>query len=339
MEAKRPVVQFVPVGINACSYYRLQQQMFYAMVDSRAGYTALHADPNSIVYVGQNILYLQRVLTKELFEPLIEFKKKTGVKVIVDYDDLIWATALPKYNGCLRPERAEKYRKDMEEYLPELADIVTCSTEYLKEALGCFHDDVRVFPNCLAAKEWSFGIRPLPSSSKFFYAGSPTHYSNEKKLYGDWTIPWVNFVKLAGIKVMGSQPPWFLEGYGERCPFVYPNGYARALLRNTEDCGFVLATLEDNAFNRAKSDLKYLEASAIGRVALVSEFPGSPYTHAHPLQKVPQNAGIKEIEAIVQKAADNYGEILKYQYEYLSGRWLDNWIPKYTEMFQELVNG
>ena len=336
---KIPTVQFVPVGINACSFYRLNQQMFYAMVDPHASYSATHATTGSIVYIGQDIVYLQRVLTKEVFEPLIDFKKKTGVKVIIDYDDAMWLEKLPAYNGCLKPERAEKYRKDMAEFLPELADVVTCSTEFLKKELGKFHNDVRVFPNCLAAKEWSFGIRPVPESGKIFYAGSPTHYSNYRKLYGDWTLPWVNYVKKAGIKVMGAQPPWFLEGYGDRTPFVWANGYARAMLRNTEDCGFVLATLEPNDFNRAKSDLKYLEAAAVGRVALVTDFPGSPYADAHQLQKVPYNAGIKEIEAIVAKAKENYREILMYQYRYLSGRWLDNWIPKYSEMFLEVANG
>jgi hypothetical protein len=49
---------------------------------------------------------------------------------------------------------------------------------------------------------------------------------------------------------------------------------------------FYLAPLVDNHFNRAKSNLKLLESSAVGAVLLGSSFLWSPYEEAYPLAKV-----------------------------------------------------
>jgi hypothetical protein len=90
--------------------------------------------------------------------------------------------------------------------------------------------------------------------------------------------------------------------------------------------------LADNFFNKCKSDLKYLEAAAVGRVCLVSDFNNSPYANAHPYQKIPVNATYKEIEFIVQRANEHYNEILRHQWQYLNDRWLDNHIDQYIKI-------
>lgn len=330
------IVQFVIPDQSACAYYRLQQVMFNFMCNYRSRIAATHAYPQTLVSCGQHIVYLQRVLTSQWFEALQEWKAKTGVKVIIDYDDIMWEDGLPLYNRAILHDRVADRHEAISKYLGSVADVVTCSTEFLAENLRKYHKDVRVFPNCLSYSVWGFQPRPLSKAQKMLYAGSPTHYDNFSKQYGDWELGLVNFVKKYGVKFMGSQPPWFFENI-ECVPWATANTYSKELFRNTADCDFVVAPLAPNDFNKAKSDLKYLEAAAVGRVALVSDFEGSPYKDAHPLQKIPYKAGVKDMERIVKNCHEHYTEILKYQYEYLQKRWLDDLMPKYEELFEEVA--
>jgi hypothetical protein len=330
------IVQFVVPDQSACAYYRLQQVMFQLMCNYRSRIAATHAFPQTLVSNGQSVVYLQRVLTAQWFEALQEWKAKTNVKVIIDYDDIMWEDGLPQYNRAIYHERVADRHAAMSKYLHEVADVVTCSTEFLAQNLRKYHHDVRVFPNCLSYSVWGFQGRPLSKTHKMLYAGSPTHYDNFSKQYGDLEIGLVNFVKQYGVKFMGSQPPWFFEDI-ERVPWATANTYSKELFRNTADCDFVISPLAPNDFNRAKSDLKYLEAAAVGRVCLVSDFDGSPYANAHPLQKIPYKVGIKDMERIVKNCHEHYTEILKYQYEYLQKRWLDDLMPKYEALFEEVA--
>jgi hypothetical protein len=55
------------------------------------------------------------------------------------------------------------------------------------------------------------------------------------------------------------------------------------------------------------------------------------------LQKIPYKAGVRDMERIVKNCHEHYVEILKYQYEYLQKRWLDDLMPKYEELFEEVA--
>lgn len=329
-------VQFVVPAFDACAYYRMQQIMFASMTNPRLNFTGTHARLGSLYYIGQDVLYTQRVMTEPLFRALREFKEKTGVKIVIDYDDLMWESdEMPEYNRALDRSIAPACKKAMSEWLPEVADAVTCSTGYLAMRLSeVFRGgDVRVIPNCLDER-WLFDFAGW-DDGKILYAGSNTHYSNDKKLYGDWDIPLVNYVKQKGVKVMGSAP-WFLEGAETHpgCPmYMYPV----MLHELSRDCGFVVAPLTANNFNRSKSDLKYLETAAVGKIALVSGFDGSPYRGAHPLQKIRENASIGEIAKTVENCKEHYEEILEFQYNYLSSRWLSANMYRYEELFESIM--
>jgi len=74
-----------------------------------------------------------------------------------------------------------------------------------------------------------------------------------------------------------------------------------------------------------------LECCAVGRVALVSTFPDSPYNLSHPLQRIPNNCSESTIKDIVKNANKHYDEILKYQYSIINNRWLK--IDSYEPLF------
>lgn len=335
MEERKPRINIIPGDTGACGYYRLTQaanllQMF--------GQDVTLSPEHTFRAIGQDIIYTQRLCSEGALKPMLEFKEKTGIKIYVDFDDMIWnykGEGLPEYNWCRKKVDTDKNTVAMAMYLDKVADKISVSTEYLKETLKQFVDEskITVLPNMLSARDWLFQeATTVPKEDIFYFAGSDTHYNNELKLPGDFSQGMIRYLSNKKIITIASTP-YFMNPI-KQYPGATLNVYPKHFCSQARLAKFVLVPLADNIFNKAKSDLKYLECAAVGRVALVNDFPGSPYEHAHPLQKIPVGATYKTIEFIVKEAQKHYGEILKYQYEYLNKRWLDNNIQSYVNFLK-----
>lgn len=78
--------------------------MFNSMVNRGLSFTGTHAITTAHFYVGQQVTYLQRVLTATYFKSLLAFKEQSKSRIVIDYDDLLWRKdAMPRYNHALRP--------------------------------------------------------------------------------------------------------------------------------------------------------------------------------------------------------------------------------------------
>lgn len=331
-EIKKNVINIVPMDNAGCGWYRLMQVgTMLQLYRHDVTVSAAAKFRNN----GQNIIYTQRVLSEDLMTKLLDFKKQTGVKFIIDYDDLIWihkGEGLPDYNLCRERLDCEANTEAMKKYLNELADHITVSTEELKQAMLQFvpEEKVTVFPNCLSYKDWYFPLTPAPKEDIFYYAGSYTHYDNVNKKPGDFDKNLIQYLSNKKV-IVKSTVPYFIK------PYKNTNGsllttYPIDFFKETRECKYILAPLADNVFNKCKSDLKYIESCAVGRVCLVSDFPGSPFEHAHPYQKIPVGSTPTAIKYIVERAGDHYDEILKHQYQFLNSRWLDNRINNYKNL-------
>lgn len=314
----------VPADTGACGHYRLLQQAEMLMT---AGKHVTICSPGRFHGVRQNTTWTQRICTEKMLNSVWKFKESTGSKIVIDYDDLIWkwrGETIPDYNWTKNRIDLDGNSKAMRELLKYVADDVTVSTETLKKTLSdCYPaDHIHVIPNMLNYREWGFKPRAYPQERTFYFAGSETHFCNEKKMTGDFSENLARY--LQNQKVITKHiVPWFLnpiKSY-KACPL---NRYAREFYEETKDAKFIIAPLADNLFNRCKSHLKYLESCAVGRVCLVSSFDGGPYEGAHEYQKIPVDATQNTIEFIVERAEKNYVEILKHQYWYLNHFWLDN---------------
>ena len=331
-------IMFVPGDIGGCGYYRNFQIMNNSILTNNKNIRPMFYGISKLQNEGQDITFTQRVVSEEGFERMKEYKKQFGKehKLIIDYDDLVWYNGkLHNYNVFLNKYDMKKNYESMKKNLSTVADLVTVSCEELKKNISEFYDEnkIVVIPNMLSMNDWLFDRTTyIPNDDIFFYAGSISHYNNEKKQYGDFSIPFANYIAKQKTLFMGDTPPWFMTPL-QSYKWVDLSKYAKALYQNTRYAKFTIAPLTENYFNKCKSDLKYLESCAIGRVCLVFDFPGSPYTNAHKLQKIPVNASIKDIEQIVKQCKENYAEILDYQYEYLNKRWLDFNMYQYDAVF------
>ena len=223
----------------------------------------------------------------------------------------------------------------MKKYANDVIDKASVTTEPLKDALSQFIDPrkITVLPNRLSIKEWLFDHpTTIPEEDIFFFAGSNTHYDNANKKPGDFSSGLIKYLNNKKIITMGVVP-YFMKpaAHFQGCGL---NTYAQNFHNIARKAKFVIAPLADNVFNTCKSNLKYLECCAVGRVCLVSDFPNSPYADAHPLQKIPVNATYLTIEHIVEEAKKHYGEILEYQYKYLQNYWLDNHLQEYVDFLK-----
>lgn len=310
---------FVPMDPFACGFYRIRNA-FNALYCHKD--IAATLNPIATFGGGADYIYTQRMASEGAFQ-VMEQLVNAGIKVIVDYDDDIWHP-LPAYNKCTVHWK-ENY-EGMKKYLDKIAYKVTCSTEFLKKQLTEFvpEDKIAVIPNCLDARYWVRKFEPLGKG--FLYAGSPTHYC--KGDYGDFPKGLVDYLKDKMVRIQGVKPDFI--NASEIIPWTRIDYYHNSFLEAAHKSAFILAPLKDNDFNKSKSDLKYIESCAAGRVCLVSDV--ETYSLAHPYQKIPLEVTPTTMKFIVERASKNYQEILNYQYSILNTRWLR--ADPYLELFK-----
>lgn len=305
-------INFIPADLGGCGYYRIiyPAQMLYNH------YKVTISTPATFNYYEQDYIYTQRICHSDTFKALLQMKDK-GVKFIIDYDDCIWKE-VPSYNRC-NVHWKDNYN-GMKEYLALLADKVTCTNEFIKESLTEFiePDKIIVIPNSLDYSRWRIDYYEPNDKLNFLYAGSNTHWNVNDT--GDFHKGLINYLKDKEVNIMGTNPT-FLNVHSNT-PWVDVNSYPIIFASRALQNRFVLAPLQDNYFNKCKSDLKYLECCAVGRVALVSTFTDSPYNLSHPLQRIPNNCSESTMKDIVKNAIKHYDEIIKHQYSIINNRWL-----------------
>lgn len=335
MSTLNPEILAVPGDTFACGVYRIINP---SILLQQTNVNLTLAPAGKFKVNNYDVIFTQRITSEGSLKAMKNLKDRTGVKMIVDFDDLTWnheGQGLPEYNYCRTKVDCEANRIAMETYANDVIDVATCTTEALKEALSKFIDPkrIKIMPNRLPVNEWLFDTATtMPADDIFFYAGSATHYDNINKLPGDFSNGWIKYLQNKKVVTMG-EPPYFLKPVA-KAPVCLMQVYARNFHNYARNCKFIIAPLAENFFNKCKSNLKYLESCAVGRVCLVTDFPGSPYSDAHEYQKVPVNATAQTIEFIVERAKKHYGEILKYQYDYVKNYWLNNHINEYKDVLK-----
>lgn len=281
-------------------------------------------------------------------------RNKYGYKIFADYDDLLFSLdgtqAIPEYNP--KPIDTVEAGKYLAKMLPKL-DGVTVSTAFLKYAIaGVFgYDRVTILPN--AVPRYCFGyarkrtaMRDVP---RVLYAGSMGHFKDGS--VGDFAGPWVPWlteaVKNREIELHVFDNVKFLGDVAEKVKVhggVSSAEFPATIAAIEPD--IYLAPLRPNNFNRAKSNLKLLEATAIGAVLLCSDFEGGPYDEAHPLSKVETWVTPDVLRDQVQMLKDNYGKVMAYQRWLMDekGYWMesDHYLERFLRVYfgeNLLVNG
>jgi hypothetical protein len=307
-------------------------------------------------------IFFQRQMTPDHLTVIKQYKEnqpKFKYKMIWEMDDHIHGfnenqggttdEGVPSYNFGSKGITKEIKTASVE--IMKLMDLVTVSTPFLKnyyeKELG-IKTKIQVIPNCVPQYFWGHerksDITEVIKKPKVIYTGSPTHYHNGEKRLGDWDNAWKDWVIKSvnndeiDFTVFGGLP-WFMDEIKDKIKVHgWVNSYQYPNLVKSEKADFGIMPLVRNQFNSAKSDLKFLEHSADGVLAIGSTFTdGSSSPYDHNFLTMPEDCTVEDIDSMIKKYSEpkNFNRIRRLQYEKMEneGRYLES-----RQYIERLVN-
>jgi len=247
-------------------------------------------------YQNFTMVSFQRATTDKHLGLIQHFKtnirKITKTPLTLEIDDLLWG--IPVWNYA--SEYYTKYKDSVQQIMREV-DGITVSTEFLKKEYSAFNEKIVVIPNHLPKCLWGEPIPQhtldKPGKVRIVWAGSDNHHANTNLTAkgikgGDFGPELMDFIRKTckdyDWHILGGCPAELsdlknngITYHGWRSIFEYPL-FARSLAPD-----IVIAPLLDCDFNRAKSNLKMLEAVALGAAGVYSDV--EPYKGAMMLAK------------------------------------------------------
>ncbi len=314
------------------------------------------------ILIRTRTVYFQRQMAPEHLKMIMWYKDRQPTfkfKMVWEMDDHIWwedkakkVNGVPPYNfgatGITEEVKAASIK------IMNCMDTLIVSTQfladYIRNELGV-KVPIKIVPNHVAKYFWKDGnkrtITERIAKPKVIYTGSPTHYSNERKMYGDWeNSAWREFV-IKNVKedkisfTCFGGLPWFLEEIKDKIKIIgWLNSFQYHLGVLGEKADFGLMPLVPNNFNRGKSNLKYLEYCAGGILGIGTSFKdGSPSPYDCMDVKLMNDCSLKQIEETFDYFRDpqHYNEVIANQYKFLDdkGHWLES--KKFIDNFISIL--
>jgi glycosyltransferase involved in cell wall biosynthesis len=260
-------------------------------------------------FEGAHVVLFPRIAANDKMLAIITQLKKDGKLVVADYDDDIFKVnplsphyqhyGLVEYQHVIKDEQGQKQqlnvwkdgvgnfsikrnreRLDAVKKALGMADLLTTTTDILADVLRQYNPNVAVLPNCVDLSRWR--AIPLKPHDEFriFWAGGSSHFE-DLQIVGPVLQVIMQRYQRVKLILMGVKFEGILKGLPmDRVEFhpwednlSYP--YKCAMLA----ADLCLIPLVDNAFNRCKSAIKWIEQSALGVPSVVSYV--SPYAEIY----------------------------------------------------------
>jgi hypothetical protein len=278
------VIQF-GADLSGCGLYRLgwvshllNYQGYMMVTDT----TVMVLDPRW--YVNVKAVRLQRQATSaqlEFVKFLKEVQKQIGFKIIYEVDDVVFREDIPDYNKFKTAFTSDEIRNNVTQII-NMCDEVSVTCDYMRdlyrERTG--KKEISVIPN-FPARFWIGNyfdpnrINALYDKNKkkprILYAGSGAHFDVENRvgqkddfehvvkaiIDSRHKYQWV-FIGAFPLALRPYIENGQIEFHQWQRLYDYP--------KKIHELGvqMLVAPLQDNSFNRSKSDLKYIEACAYG---------------------------------------------------------------------------
>jgi glycosyltransferase involved in cell wall biosynthesis len=294
---------------------------------------------------------IQRQATKQQLEFvkfLKEVSKQNGMRLIYEIDDICFKEDIPDYNKY-KPAFENPEIRDSAQQIMSLCDeiTVTCKfmRDYYREKTG--NKNVTIIPNFMP-KFWIGNYFDLTKNMnnldkykkkpRILYAGSGAHFDVENRIKQKDDFFHVNEIIRKTVDkyqwvFMGAFPLSLLDLIiAVKIEFRHLKRlfeYGQAI--SDLNVNMLVAPLQDNVFNKSKSDLKYIEASAFGLPIACQDL--CTYENA-PIKFKTGDEMIDRIDETL-KDASKYKAICKKGRQYAETRWLetDSNIDCYMEMY------
>ncbi|MDR6354613.1 hypothetical protein Q3H58_001284 [Pseudomonas psychrotolerans] len=298
-----------------CGHYRVRQPLA-ALRDAGLVEGLIcpqHPRPLELERFGVDALILQRQISDAQRDSLRQLSKLSRTFKVFELDDY-----LP--NLPVKSVHRSSVPKDILKALRQavgICDRLVVSTPALDDALVGMNADIRVVPNFLPTRWWGAreGQRRQGLKPRVGWAGGSSH-TGDLELVADVVqaladeVEWVFF---------GMCPERLRPYVHEFHPGVFIDDYPAKLASLNLD--LAIAPLEDNLFNRCKTNLRLLEYGACGFPVICSDL--EPYQGDLPVIRV-RNKFKDWCDAIRGQLADldataRQGDLLRQQ---VLGQWM-----------------
>ena len=281
----------IPRAINyyadqgGCGYWRMGWSEYLLNIKTKAsiaGLTAMVLSEN--FYQNIKAIRIQRQATqnqKVFVQALKSITDKYKFKLIYEVDDIVFKDDIPDFNRCKDAFNDAEVVKNILDII-SLTDELTVTCDYMKEyyASKTGHKKINVLPN-YAPRFWldrfyhpkrlTENFDKNKKRPRILYSGSGVHAdivnkTNQKddfehvvqqiiKARKDFKFVWKGCFPL-------SCKPFVDNGEMEFLPWSDLQSYPQGLY--DANCNVSFASLQDNIFNRSKSNIKMIEAGALG---------------------------------------------------------------------------
>lgn len=280
-------VYFIGNGLEGCYYVRcllpLRVNGWFGDRISLTG-EALTLEQSARISIQSDIIVFHRPDDEQKLKAALMLKK-LGKKIVYDNDDTY------KINDEMKIGESLARRSEILDEFIKIADLVTCSTEFLAKEYRELNKNVVVLPNCIDPKDWETPKRNETDKIRIGLVGSVASNGEAEHI-------------LPALKELGKNPKVQLILFGlpaekhntkeivklyksdfntweglniEWQPIVPMRYYIKTL--NNLRLDIMVIPRKDNYFNHCKSNIKFLEASMLEIPVIAQGFKDglSPY--------------------------------------------------------------
>jgi hypothetical protein len=311
------------------SYRGLVSSMFIGDLNILSQVKAIHfqrqIEPNQVNYMRE----------------IRNLKDKGIVKATLFYDLDDNLFDIPEYNYAhdviVKPGHHERFKKALKDAM-DIVDVFTVSTTYLKGALHNLHPhhkcEFKVVPNLIPKFLYEKEAPKIENDKpKIVWAGSRTHFKDETNMLGDLE-PIAELILNTKDEFdwafIGGCPEQFRKLGAKFNKWFNIYNYPKGLRATNADFG--VAPLQDNEFNRCKSNIKLLEYSASQMVTLASKV--GPYKKESSLFISEDWKENRDMIIDVFSNKEKRDGILKRQNKMMEKYWLEDNIKIYEKLFK-----
>lgn len=261
-------------------------------------------------------------------------KDFTGARVVLDLDDDIDNVdpSHPEYEGL-------QERLGMRIRMVKMADHIIVATQEIKDSIKHLNPYCTVIPNSIDPAIWKYPnklkndgkIRIGWMASGSHFVDSPIVETILTELIQEY--PNVEFHAAGMIRASVKGDRWFHHP-GTVAYDTFPKFYASLGI------DIAIAPLVDNPFNRAKSNIKFLEAAMLGIPMVASDVkPYQDIEHGKTGYLASSPSQFKKYLKWLIENEEKRREIGNNAKQYVLDNWtIDKFLPKYEELFDKLMD-
>lgn len=286
-------IAFIPANVSGVSFYRVWQpaealrKMGHKVAVLWYKHDHLHMHPweedlmtreTSIVrdvhmaYQWADCVVWQTIHTPGALQMFTELKNHYKVPTLTELDDYVFT--LPEANIASRVYYPGSQESRIAFQQLSTSDALIVSTPYLKEAYGSFNKNIHVVENTINFSLWRKPPPRLRQSPNLTigWVGGGTHNEDLALL-----LPVISGLRAQYPNIRwkfisgGPCPPEFkdIKNLQWKHAFKTIDKYPAFVAKQGFDIG--VAPLVDNTFNRSKSNLRWLEYTALGIPTVASD--------------------------------------------------------------------